>query len=368
MACHRLGVAGLVVAALVEADREGLHLARRLRLHQRHHGGGIDSPGQERPERHVRHHPRPHAVSEDIFQFRRGFAFVHERTRGDRAAQPPIGRDARLRAGLHGEDGAGRELVHIAKNRRGAGHVAVAHECRDGLAIDLAAPRRVCHQRLEFGAEQQHAAAPAPVQRLDAEPIANQPQRRLGTIPQRDGEHADEPRHRALRPKFPECRQHHLGIRAAAKPVAKPREFVAQLGEIIDLAVVGDDIASVRGMHRLMPERRQIDDRQPPMPKPDAGGGIDEDAGIIRPAVRHRVGHGPRGGLRRFGRGRPVRVEETRYAAQINNLRPFNAPPRRRPHLPNTPMLYSQRRRSWHRRGTRISLSPSLFAMGRGLG
>ena len=32
---------------------------------------------------------------------------------------------------------------------------------------------------------------------------------------------------------------------------------------------------------------------------------------------------------RRFGRGHPVRVEETRYAAQINNLRPFNAPPRR---------------------------------------
>ena len=95
------------------------------------------------------------------------------------------------------------------------------------------------------------------------------------------------------------------------------------------------------------------------MSEPDTRGGIDEDAGIIRPAVRHRVGHGPRGGLRRFGRGHPVRVEETRYAAQSPSLRPFNAPPAasRQPHLPNTPMLYSQRRRSWHRR-CRASPSP----------
>ena len=55
-------------------------------------------------------------------------------------------------------------------------------------------------------------------------------------------------------------------------------------------------------MHRLGSGRRKVDDRQPPVPKPDAGLGIAPACASVRPAVGKRIRHGQR-------RGRGVGVQ-----------------------------------------------------------
>jgi hypothetical protein len=49
-----------VIARLAEANREGPHRSRGLRLHQRDDSGGVDAAGQERAERHVGVHSKTH--------------------------------------------------------------------------------------------------------------------------------------------------------------------------------------------------------------------------------------------------------------------------------------------------------------------
>ena len=61
---HGLGVRRLVVALLVEADRERAHRSVALRLHQRHDGRGVDAAGQEGAERHVGDHAAPDGVAQ----------------------------------------------------------------------------------------------------------------------------------------------------------------------------------------------------------------------------------------------------------------------------------------------------------------
>jgi hypothetical protein len=73
--------------------------------------------------------------------------------------------------------------------------------------------------------------------------------------------------------------------------VAPRFEVAAQLGVIVNFAIVVEHEAAVRGVHRLVPGRRQIDDRQPPVGEADAGVGIDPAPFVIRSAVGDHPRH-----------------------------------------------------------------------------
>lgn len=88
----------------------------------------------------------------------------------------------------------------------------------------------------------------------------------------------------------------------AAKAGAFGFEFAAQLAEIINLAVEGDDEAAVGRGHRLMAGRRQIDDGKPAMGERDAGVRIAPEAVIVGAAMGETVGHGGGVALERVAR------------------------------------------------------------------
>ena len=91
----------------------------------------------------------------------------------------------------------------------------------------------------------------------------------------------------------------------AAKLVAG--ELGLQFRVIIDLAVEDNDEAPVRRFHRLMAERRQIDDRQPPVDEGHAGLGLDPDSFVVGAAESKALGHPARFRRQRlFRRTRPV--------------------------------------------------------------
>ena len=121
--------------------------------------------------------------------------------------------------------------------------------------------------------------------------FADQRRRAVLAVPHGDRKHADEPldgRRDAVRGKG---LQHALRVGGTSEHDAARFQFAAQVLKIIDFAVLGHDEAAGRRDHRLMPHRRQIDDRQAAMCNRDAGFGVAPKAGIVGPAMRHAIGH-----------------------------------------------------------------------------
>ncbi len=107
-------------------------------------------------------------------------------------------------------------------------------------------------QCLDFGTEQQGPATEGQVYRLDAVAVAGEEKLAAPAVPDRQGEHAVEAGQRLLTP-FGICGSDHLGVGLRAEAVPGPLELGAQLAEVVDLAVVGDDEAVFAGGHRLAP-------------------------------------------------------------------------------------------------------------------
>ncbi|GAC1516573.1 MAG: hypothetical protein NVS1B11_37660 [Terriglobales bacterium] len=86
----------------------------------------------------------------------------------------------------------------------------------------------------------------------------------------------------------------YLGIRAAAKSGTSTFQFLAHLAEVINLSVVDDPVPAFLVLHRLMTERRQIKNGEPPIAESDfqrlARIIVNNDrARIVGPAVSERA-------------------------------------------------------------------------------
>ena len=113
----------------------------------------------------------------------------------------------------------------------------------------------------QLRAEEQIRAVPRDVERLDAHAVAGQHQALARFGPQRDREHAAQPRETVGVP-FEKRRQHRFGIGAGAEPVAAPFQFRAQFRVVVDLAVEGDNRVAVLGKDRLV-AGIEVDDLEP---------------------------------------------------------------------------------------------------------
>src|SRR5690606_14754461 len=98
-------------------------------------------------------------------------------------------------------------------------------------------------QRTEFGAEQQARALPADVERLLAEAIAGEREFPGAAVPCGEREHAGRALERGGHAPARDRLHQGLGIGAAAPcDAGQPR---AQLEMVVDLAIEGDDMATV---------------------------------------------------------------------------------------------------------------------------
>ena len=153
---------------------------------------------------------------------------------------------------------------------------------------------------------------------LDAETIARQMQPPLSAVPQREGEHTNTAPQRRLQAPLFDRGQDHFGIGMAAEAMPQRFQFAAQLGKVIDLAVVGDDEPTACRNHRLVAFLRQVDDRQPLVAERHPRRRIDPRAGGIRPAVPHRAHHPPR---QRFQRLRPTPLPQVKKTGKTTHRR-----------------------------------------------
>ena len=149
------------------------------------------------------------------------------------------------------------ELAHAGKHRFRTKAELEAEIIVQPVAVDLDAPQER-QQRLDLGREIERAVDARMVERLDAEAIARHEQPAPGGIPKREREHAAQLFHATLAPLLVSG-EDHFRVGSGGEPVLA--QLLAQFDEVVDLAVVGDDVARGRA-HRLR-AGVEIDDRKP---------------------------------------------------------------------------------------------------------
>jgi hypothetical protein len=156
---------------------------------------------------------------------------------------------------------ARRQLEDALEERLGRVIDPVArHQIVNRLGARRARPGE--HDRLELGGERQATVRHPVVERLDAEAVARGEEAVLLRVPDREAPHPVHARQHVLAPGRPRG-EDHLGVAAGAKRRAPGLQLLAQLDEVVNLAVEDEPVAPARIAHGLVAGGRKVEDRQP---------------------------------------------------------------------------------------------------------
>ena len=173
-------------------------------------------------------------------------------------------------------------------------------------------------KRLRFRRKQHGRSALRPVQRLDADTIAEQVDDAAARVRNHDGKHAIEPFEHPLESPALVEREDDLGISAGAETVAVALELGLVVVRVVDLAVEEQRGRAVGAGHRLVSTGRKVDDLQPVETqrgvRDAAAQRQAECAAIVRTAMTNHVRHRPEhAGVGR----RTIQVDEPRDSAHL---------------------------------------------------
>ncbi len=246
--------------------------------------GAVEPAAEKGPHRHVGDQLARDRCFEELSQLGDGV--------GARAARRAVS-EARVSPQLDGagggapaQDGAGQEPRDPGQGGARVAGVAEGQVLPQDVEVRLAPQPGIGTQGLDLAGEEQDAARRLGViERLDAEGIANQPQRPLAPIPDGEGEHAVQALDEALAFIEPPEEQD-LAVAGGTEDGAPSFERFAQLAEVVDLAVVAQHEPAVGRFHRLGGPVAEVEDREPHMPQGGLGPRVFEHAPAIGAAVR----------------------------------------------------------------------------------
>ncbi len=201
----------------------------------------------------------------------------------------PVPPDAPYPLGSH-RHGVCRQQALDAVEEGVLGGVVDAEQQESLQDGEILAPRDggVLQDRLDLRREDHAGAALRVVQRLDAQAVARQEQLLVRRVPQREGEHAGEVGDHLLAPLLVTA-QDHLGVGVIGREsVPLGLQLGAELGRVVDLAVVDECQATVVRVDGLV-AAVDVDDRQ--APHADGEVLVDLDAEPVRAAMDHGVEH-----------------------------------------------------------------------------
>ena len=180
------------------------------------------------------------------------------------------------------EQMAGGKLSRVAEDRVRRRDRVEREERLERVEIDLAARKRA-----QLGRELEHSARVTVVERLDPVAIAREHETSCLRVPDRDREHPAQPPH-VLRAVALVEMQMDFGVAMRPERVTVALELAAQLGIVVDLAVLHDDARSVFARHRLVAAGK-VDDREAARRERDRA--VDVFATAVRPAMHERRAH-----------------------------------------------------------------------------
>ena len=300
----------LVVVRVLERDRERAQLMVGGLLRQRGREAGVQPARQVGADGHVRAQAQLDARAHDRLEV----ACLLRAGRVVRLPPRPLGDDL---AALPDDELAGREHVHAAERRarraRGPGREDVVDAAEVRLGRDLAGGE----QRLGLRAEDDRAVVEQrPVQRVDAEAVADQRQPARTRLPPGERELAVQLVERGETVALQQA-VHDLGVARGLQVDPVTCELGAQLRVVEDLAVVDDERPTRVRLHRL-PAVLDVEDGQ--TCGDEAGALTERQSEPVGPAVADRPRHPAQGDL--LHRPRAIRAHDAGDAAHVSRPRP----------------------------------------------
>ena len=167
-------------------------------------------------------------------------------------AAGPAARSARARRGPSSQVSTwpGRQLADLPEDRERRRDRVEGEERLERVEIELA-----LRQRVELRGERELAADVAVVERLDPEAVAREHEPAARRVPDRDREHPAQPLGEPEPPLLVGV-DDRLGVGVRAEPVPGALELAAQLGVVVDLAVLDDGARAVLVRDRLVAAAR----------------------------------------------------------------------------------------------------------------
>jgi hypothetical protein len=287
------------VLVVGEAHRERADGPARALRHEGRQRGRVDSAGQERADRDVRHQASLYGFAEEAPHARRGprqgLLARHRGDLGGLGAHPgkrvPVARRPSAPGLVHDEVVAGGELVDAAEHRERRRRREEAQVVVDGKVLDVARDLGVSQERLDLAREQKRSRGPREVKRLDPDAVAREEEPPRPRIPDPDPEHALEPVEDGRAPLLEAVNDDfRVGV-VRPEPVSEGGQLHPEFLVVVDLAVEDDRDRPVLVEHGLVGGGREVDDREPPEAEADAPVGRRPEALAIRAAMDHRVPH-----------------------------------------------------------------------------
>ena len=170
---------------------------------------------------------------------------------------------------VEGEHGSGEHPLRAAEDAALSGHAVGGQVACQRLLVDRGVEAGEVAERLELGGEGDALRRLGDEERFDPDSISDEVQAALDRVEQGEGEHADEASEGRLEAPAFDGREHDLGVGPAApgRGALRRLELLPDGGEVVDLTVEGDDVATRGRRHRLHAGLGEIDDGQAPMPK-----------------------------------------------------------------------------------------------------
>ena len=231
-----------------------------MTAHERHVCRGIHPAAQINADRDVAHHSFLDRGLEQVAELGGQLPFVDLAHRLARRQVPPApGSEAIL--GAPAAAVRGRELGDSGEQRAGRRRRQERQVVAQRLEIYRATKFRVLQKCLDLRREDPALPGLRVVQRLLARAIASEEQAPPARVPDREGEHAVEPRE-AILAVFLVRGEHHFGVAAGLETAPGAFKLCPEGSMVIDLAVVGEHDRSVGVGHGLLPGD-QVNDFQP---------------------------------------------------------------------------------------------------------
>ena len=294
---------GFIVGPIGEVDVERRRPLARDAAVRGDHERRVDSTGQERRYRDVRHRLGRHGVEQRARGRLDGFP---EGADGIGARLDPLVLAQVMPLRADGETTRLGESLDVREAGRRLRDVAEAQKVVAGLAVDRGPESRQREERLHLAREGPLAVVPREEQGLHPEAVSGEEHASRPTVVDREREDPAQAGDHLLAVFFVQVDQH-LGVGGATEAVAAVLQLGREVPVVVDLAVEDDVHAGVLVRHRLVARWGEVDQRQ---------AAVDELAVLVRPVpiaigapMREQSG-GP-GGPGRVGR-QPLGVKPSR--------------------------------------------------------
>ena len=237
-------VDALVVARVGEGDRERAQLVVGLLLGECGDQARVEPSGEVGPDGDVGAQAQPDTLAQELLQVLAG------RLTGAVLRRPPrpLLDDA---PSLPDDEAAGPDLADPGEHRPRRARAPEREDLVDAEEVRRGGDLSGREQRLRLGAEHERPVAEqGVVEGPHAEAVADERQPARRRLPPGDRELPVEPVERCDAVSLEQA-QHDLGVARRVEALAASGELGAQLGVVVDLAVVDEDASAGRGLQGL---------------------------------------------------------------------------------------------------------------------